>query len=260
MSHLRRSAGILLAVCLALVVSLLGAAKPALADPLLTLSLNSGSCDSASIHIDNPTSLENYFYIAVLAFDSSGNVSQVGSSFGTIVHQAGDFRAGFQPRMVGTLFVVVVNSSLGGFNSPFFYQNFFFYTCSGPGGLPDNRVMASFANETPLYSAPDLKSLIAGKSIHAGQTWFVFGVSADKKFYHVFISDGTSAWVKASDAKLLGSMPSSLALPTSADDNGPAVSTVNTSTTSSNQQAAVSTCKSQTVKVNGVPTVISCHS
>lgn len=119
-----------------------------------------------------------------------------------------------------------VDSPGGGFT--LFNVTFLCTAANATAGPPPNSVLASFAGETQLYSAPDLKTAIPGLTLHAGQTWFIFELSKDKKFYHVYITGGQSAWVLVGSAKLQGNLPGAAS---DEDDNGTTASTTTTSQT-----------------------------
>ncbi len=53
--------------------------------------------------------------------------------------------------------------------------------------LPVGSVVGAFVSDTPLYFAPQLDAL-TGKSIQAGKTLWVTGMSADHMFYQVVLA------------------------------------------------------------------------
>ena len=56
-------------------------------------------------------------------------------------------------------------------------------------------MVGAFVSDTPLYFAPRLDA-VTGKSIQAGKTLWVTGLSADRAFYQVVLA-GDYLWVPA---------------------------------------------------------------
>ncbi|MHB8628093.1 MAG: hypothetical protein ACYDBJ_05720 [Aggregatilineales bacterium] len=100
---------------------------------------------------------------------------------------------------------------------PNFYSDF---TCSTPGpGLPPHSVLAYFPAQTQVYATADTSHPVSGAVINAGQTWFVYELSANKQFYHVYLGGGTVGWVPVGSAQLQGALYNAATYCTSLTDN-----------------------------------------
>jgi len=199
------SSAIVLIIALALATSSSPAAAQSSAPGTVTLS--NTSCSGTQITISG---LSQGSFAYLYAYSVSSNNEFVGylaveyeASTGSSV----SYYLNWNVQYAGTEIYVDVAS--GQCTQPYYYYRYQCGQSAGPSA-PPGSVLASFVGETQLYSAPSLSSPIAGKVLHAGQTWFVYEVSSDRKFVHVYVGGGQVAWALASNARLQGTLKNSV--------------------------------------------------
>lgn len=195
------------AVMLIIVLALATSSSPAVAQSAANISLSNTSCSGAQVTISG---LSNGSFASVYAYSYSAQGQFVGYLADEYQYLTGatvSYSLNWNTQYLGTEIYIGVAAGQG--QQPYYISA---YQCSAGAGpsAPPGSVLASFVGETQLYSTPSLSAPIAGKVLHAGQTWFVYEVSSDRKFVHVYVGGGQVAWALASNAHLQGSLKNSV--------------------------------------------------
>ncbi len=213
---------LLLTVIFSVLLSMLvhSAAVPARASG--SLGIASSSCSGVTLNASGFQS-DGFLSIVIETFDAAGTLKDyVFNDYLTSVTRDNlTVTARWPTKPAGTGFAIY-SSTANDLNTPpgqIAFADFFICNVAGPGA-PDGSVLGSFAANTQLYSEPNSKAVLSGLTIKPGQTWFIFGISPDKRWYHVYITNGQAAWVRVESARLLGSAPWAAVRASDEDDNG----------------------------------------
>jgi len=172
-----------------------------------TVTLSNQSCSGVQVTISG---LPDGSFADIYAFSYSGNNEFVGylaNEYEASTGSSATYSLNWNTQYVGAQIYVAVAAGQG--LQPYYVYS---YQCTAGAGpsAPPGSVLASFVAETQLYSTPSLSSPIVGKLLHAGQTWFVYELSSDRKFVHVYLGGGQVAWALASSARLQGTLKNSV--------------------------------------------------
>lgn len=195
------------AIALIITLALATSSSPAVAQSGANATLSNGTCSGAQVTISG---LPSGSFAEVYAYSYSSNGEFIGylaNEYESTVGSSATYSLNWNTQYVGAIIVVAVAAGQNG--TPYFQQSYQCVAGAGPSA-PPGSVLASFVAESQLYSTPSLSSPIAGEVLHAGQTWFVYEVSSDRKFVHVYVGGGQVAWALASNARLQKALKNSV--------------------------------------------------